>query len=305
MSLAFKSFHQGLIDYAGLFPPAALPLRDSVDHFFHYMQGDDAWMLGSFVLPMAQLEALGEILGEQGSEEEMALTVLPKPMETEEDIDQILRQDLRGVRHFLNEWEGRVRVDSFEMPLPDGLDSGEAVSQIMDCFCEEGFSEQKVYFECKPENLNEFLLEALRVHDGAYYKLRCGGVNAEAFPAAEQIVAVIQMCRRTGVGMKFTAGLHHPVRHYSEEVKCKMFGFFNVFGAVMLAQEYDFDDATLLDLVKEENSQAFRFSDDGFFWRDWCIAPDRIQQLREELCHSYGSCSFDEPREDLVQLGWL
>ena len=45
-----------LIDYAGLFPPAALPTADAVRNYGAYRQGEYAWMLGRFVLSAAQIE---------------------------------------------------------------------------------------------------------------------------------------------------------------------------------------------------------------------------------------------------------
>jgi hypothetical protein len=40
----------GLIDYAGLFPPAALPMDEAVRNFARYRQGGHAWALGKFVV---------------------------------------------------------------------------------------------------------------------------------------------------------------------------------------------------------------------------------------------------------------
>ena len=45
-----------LIDYAGLFPPAALPMADAVRNYEHYRRGEYAWMLGKFVVPLAKLD---------------------------------------------------------------------------------------------------------------------------------------------------------------------------------------------------------------------------------------------------------
>ena len=45
-----------LIDYAGLFPPASLPLGRALANFHHYCRSKHAWMLGRFVIPAAQLQ---------------------------------------------------------------------------------------------------------------------------------------------------------------------------------------------------------------------------------------------------------
>ena len=45
----------GLVDYAGLFPPAGLPLDEVVDRYGRYRAGRHAWMLGRLVLPAERL----------------------------------------------------------------------------------------------------------------------------------------------------------------------------------------------------------------------------------------------------------
>ena len=52
MAQALKPLLQGIVDYAGVFPPAKLPLSTSLDNYLRYCQGDDAWMLGKLVLPI-------------------------------------------------------------------------------------------------------------------------------------------------------------------------------------------------------------------------------------------------------------
>ncbi len=52
----------GLIDYAGLFPPAALPMADAVARYARYRQGAHAWALGRFIVPAARLEEFARTL---------------------------------------------------------------------------------------------------------------------------------------------------------------------------------------------------------------------------------------------------
>lgn len=44
-----------LIDYAGLFPPAALTMQDAVRNYARYREGQHAWALGRFVVPEARV----------------------------------------------------------------------------------------------------------------------------------------------------------------------------------------------------------------------------------------------------------
>ena len=43
-----------LIDYAGLFPPAALTMQDAVRNYARYRDGKYAWALGKFIVPQAR-----------------------------------------------------------------------------------------------------------------------------------------------------------------------------------------------------------------------------------------------------------
>jgi hypothetical protein len=51
-----RSLLNQLIDYAGLFPPASLPLDRGLANYHHYREGKYAWMLGRFVIPASQLQ---------------------------------------------------------------------------------------------------------------------------------------------------------------------------------------------------------------------------------------------------------
>ena len=137
------------------------------------------------------------------------------------------------------------------------------------------------------------------------FKLRCGGVEANMFPSAESIAQAILACRDASVAMKFTAGLHHPVRHYSESVKTKMYGFFNIFIGGMIADKFNLEVDVLTTILLDENPENFRFDNYGLHWKTYSISNLEIQHYREESFISYGSCSFNEPREDLQQLGLL
>lgn len=46
----------GLVDYAGLFPPAALSMQDAVRNYARYRDGEHAWALGRFVVPAERVK---------------------------------------------------------------------------------------------------------------------------------------------------------------------------------------------------------------------------------------------------------
>ena len=83
-----------------------------------------------------------------------------------------------------------------------------------------------------------------------------------------------------------------------------MHGFLNVLGAGILAREEDWDVPQTATMLADEDATAFRFDDEGFAWRDWRIATEDVAAQRVFIT-SFGSCSFDEPRDDLRALHLL
>lgn len=53
---ALRALLENLIDYAGLFPPAGLPLESALANYSTYKGGDFSWMLRYFVINSADLE---------------------------------------------------------------------------------------------------------------------------------------------------------------------------------------------------------------------------------------------------------
>ena len=129
-------------------------------------------------------------------------------------------------------------------------------------------------------------------------------MTADAFPTSQQIARALVSAAKQRVPIKFTAGLHHPIRQFRDEVKTKMHGFLNVLGAAVLAAEHEWDEEQTSKMLEDENSGSFSFNGDFFAWREWKIATDQIK-TRRKLVTSFGSCSFDEPREDLRALSLL
>src|SRR5690349_18837193 len=55
-----------VVDYAGLFPPAAIGMPEAARHFAEYRGGAERWMLGRFVAPAARLGELSEAIDTLG-----------------------------------------------------------------------------------------------------------------------------------------------------------------------------------------------------------------------------------------------
>ena len=60
MTKSLRALLEHLIDYAGLFPPAALSMQDAVRNYARYREGEYAWALGKFVVPKERAHEVPE-----------------------------------------------------------------------------------------------------------------------------------------------------------------------------------------------------------------------------------------------------
>jgi hypothetical protein len=55
MLQSIRTLMTGLIDYAGLFPPAKLEMQASAESFARARMGEHEWVLGRFICPVSRL----------------------------------------------------------------------------------------------------------------------------------------------------------------------------------------------------------------------------------------------------------
>ena len=60
--MALDALLHGVIDYAGLYPPAALPLAQAAANYGSYRRSQENWMLGRFVGPASAVDLLPDKL---------------------------------------------------------------------------------------------------------------------------------------------------------------------------------------------------------------------------------------------------
>jgi hypothetical protein len=305
-----------IIDYAGLFPPARLPLDQAIRNYVRYGDGPHAWMLRNFVCPasrLAELTPFQEEIKEAGPF--FSITALGRGGSTSREFLTGLRLDLNAITAFLRE-NGQSSADVLEVRLPlDVLSGGggslaHLLGEIALLLETSGPPTLAVAYEVPLEGDWRRTLAALadarlRQRHGVELKLRCGGQDASAFPTTEQLAAALTACRDAAVPLKFTAGLHHPLRHFDAEVQTPMHGFLNVFGAGALAHARGLSQEQVQAILEDENASNFDVDADGFRWTDLRATTPEIVAARQQLVIAFGSCSFEEPCQDLKALGWL
>ncbi|WNR46931.1 hypothetical protein [Paenibacillus roseipurpureus] len=296
-----------LIDYAGLFPPAGLPIEAAIQNYHGYRLDQDSWMLGKFIIPVTRLHELDPYIPMFSKDNPLLLSVIGNRSRETDECMELLRGSFEKIQTFRNHARAAARINVLDVPLPpialqDHLleEIGRGASKLgLQIFCELTDELNDDWKTRMIAGLNA--IAAYNVTSGSRLgiKLRTGGVTAEAFPTANQVALVLAACRDRNLPLKFTAGLHHPVRIYRGEVNTKMHGFLNVFFAGLLANSHKLDIQTIAEILEDENPESFQFSSDGLHWRHLSMTSCEIQAYRNKGLCSYGSCSFDEPRDEM------
>lgn len=283
-----------VVDYAGLFPPASLTMDAAAKNYSTYRNDRQAWMLGRFVVPVARLDELTK-----------AVSLLTGPKEEHHwRLSALVGEDVAGDAEKINAFNAASRglvIDAVEVKASRVED----IERIADAVPRE----IKTYVEVPVADDPRALIFAISGKK-LRAKIRTGGVTPEAFPTVDHIARFVRECYTVGAGFKATAGLHHPLRseraltYQENSPRAVMHGFLNVF----LTAAFQYNGLTRGDAVaimSAESLAGVSFGDDAVTWKDYSVTLGEIQTVRRRFAVAFGSCSFREPVDDLIQLGLL
>lgn len=287
------------IDYAGLFPPAALAMAVAVENYARYQNEPAAWALGRFVLPVSRLgefeEEVGRYLPDTLTTQSWRLALLPGPD---------LARDLELIADFNR--RHAVRTPSL---VADTLEvKATSVRGIEDIMHRIPRSLQ-AYIEIPIDRDPRDLLAAIG-RLGGRAKVRTGGVTNEAFPTTEELIRFLSGCLQADLSFKATAGLHHPLRaayrltYAPDSPSGMMFGFLNLFLATAFLRA-GMEETDAAQLLEEGSPEALQFDDAGVTWRGHRVSLNELREARRLGVVSFGSCSFTEPIGDLEAIHLL
>src|SRR5262249_47819055 len=209
MVYSLRDLLLGLIDYAGLFPPAALDMSTAARKYVEYRESEYRWALGRFVVPVARLDefekAVEGILPDGGWEgnEFWRLSALGGGDHS---------SDLNRIAEFNKKYAasdsppGAAIIEAIEIKVGRPADIENAMKLMP--------AKLAPYFEIPisddPPELAELIKSVAEMEARA--KVRTGGVTADAFPSSFDLARFINICAEEDVPFKATAGLHHPMR---------------------------------------------------------------------------------------------
>ncbi|MBI4425273.1 MAG: hypothetical protein HY554_16205 [Elusimicrobia bacterium] len=304
---ALDAVVRGLFDYAGMFPPASLPLEEALRAsaaFPRSLRRPDM-VAADLVCSVGDLAALEPaLLAASGWEAGRPLRVCALGPALA-GLGAAAPEEQRLAASRAASWGGEAgaaRVASYEVKVPlDALDrrAAQALAAVR-----SGVSGavERLYLEPEcpgphwPGAVERVLafFDALAPQERPGLKVRCSG------PAAidpESLARVVSGAVDRGLRLKATAGLHHPLveARYGNAV-----GFLGLVLSVRLRRAYGPGFTTLAMAGCMTASDPLQFSfDDGAAWTAFRLAPE---QLGARAAFTIGSCSLHEPDEDLLRL---
>jgi hypothetical protein len=296
---ARTSAFAALIDYAGVFPPAALSVQDAVAGYRAVRDAPSAWVAGRFLIRASQLEDLAAAVTSTMRHGEA-------PWETSVVFDIDPREAASRAADFHAEMEPAMTVAAAEAPIVDTSTAG-----VQRLFTTVGSITPEVvpFLEITRDADVTAQIRAIAacISDAGRTggaKLRCGGITPDLFPSPDEVAEFIMAVIEARVPFKATAGLHHPVRHHDPTIGTHRHGFVNILVATAAAAQ-GADRSTVAAIVAETDADAFRVSAAFASWRSLSIPGSALRRVRQESFVAYGSCDFDEPVTALASLGMM
>jgi hypothetical protein len=316
MPQGLRTILSGLIDYAGLFPPAKLGMAPAVENYARYLQSEHAWALGRFICPASRLAELSQAAaplmpGTHATSGYREMNAAGEPWRISAIADGELAAAIEQIQQFNDRHDfhdhGLAIVDAIEVKVAAADEIDDAVELIPD----ELFPFFEVPASLVTERADPRGFIAAIVGHAAAAKIRTGGVTPDAFPSPRAVARVMIACVGADVPFKATAGLHHPIRaeyNLTYEPGCPrgvMHGFLNLFVAAAMAyvdRASCAHEELLARVLDERDAGAFHFTHEGLRWNDTVLSAAQLAKSREAFALSYGSCSFEEPFDDLRKL---
>ncbi|MCC7195895.1 MAG: hypothetical protein IT356_10095 [Gemmatimonadaceae bacterium] len=287
-----RAMMRGVIDYAGLFPPAAASMDAAVRDYGAQLRGPYSWMLGRFVVPVARLEELAASFAEHAG---------AAPPRDPWPVSVLARaSDAAALAAFNARYGARLRIEMVEAPpvAPGDVNGLASLAASYGVYAEVGLVSDPA------DIVKELARRGIRP------KVRTGGVKQDAIPSPGSVARFIAACHAAGTPYKATAGLHHAWRAeyaltYEPAAPCAvMFGFMNA----LLADAAAADGATVAEIerVLASGAQAFRIAHESITLPSGrAVDVSLAARARAGGLQSFGSCSFGEPVADLHARGLL
>ena len=304
------------LDYAGLFPPASLPMAQATATFLQERQGTASMLIGRFVCPVSRLGELAQVA--PTGPKPLRIAAILRGGKTAGECLANLEADLATLAGFPGIAPGCCSAETLELKLPPDALAGSGLRKLMAAIVallvrQPGMARQ-VFLEVAPSTALADQLaqiaesaEALRSTTAMVlgYKLRTGGSDAASVPTIPLVAAALSTASLHRLPMKCTGGLHHPLRGKNGGADHSMHGFINLLAAAALAHNRSAPVEELESVLAGEEAEHFTFGRAKLSWGNHSLDVAELEAARNQLLVSFGSCFTDIPKAELRRLGWL
>lgn len=259
-------------DDAAIFPPGLAPLDQAVaDHLSRRGTASERFV-GPLILPVDKInETTNLARGQRINVSAVA------------SIDGL--DDLSGqLSNYSNAPQTRIVALEAKSNHPDDADIWlPALTHLRD-----EHPQLRLFMELPYAAITTDLAEGMS-RAGVGLKFRTGGVTADLFPTAGQLIDVLTIAVQAALPFKLTAGLHRAVRYRDPDSTAQHFGFLNIAAAVVELLN-GADRATVEDRIDSQDGAA--------------LGRTVCESSRWRTCFtSFGTCSVSEPLETLLDIG--
>jgi hypothetical protein len=314
---ALELLLERLFDYAGMFPPAALEIEKALIESAGFPRSlrRPAMVAANIVvvcdllvkLESPLLKASGFVPGHP-----FEVASLGAPFKCAEGPGDRNRHEMRTIREInAGTGESGVRVGSYEVKIEGNASSWS--DRLRDDLTElqQTLEDQKLNICIEPDfslagwdsdlqMLTTLLGEMNRSKRTSRMLLKVRGSGPTAVDNSK-LARIVKEVTRANLGLKATAGLHHPV--IEAERYGNRLGFLNLSVALAIGRAHGsaIDVTQIEECLETTSSSDFSF-EDGVRWRGFEVPLSRLREIKSEYPFSIGSCSISEPDEDIARL---
>ncbi|MFT4010350.1 MAG: hypothetical protein QM655_09955 [Nocardioidaceae bacterium] len=328
---AVPTYLHGLVDDAAIFPPGNTALERALTDRAEHQASTYADLVGPFVISDERVPELLELLGCAGDHgqargEGGGSTPGPgDPGEGRRDSAQgpaAARTDQHGpepgapplpvsivvtggagtiepaVRWAAR--SGRLEIRAFEASLRDEGDLPRSAARVVAAFDQvrDDLGDAVVHIEppLPQGDPPTSWFQALDVvaEAGHALKFRTGGVEADYFRGPAVIATCIDAALDRETPFKCTAGLHHALPHFDEEMGVWQHGFLGILLGTRAALDGASLDEVAAIIAERDSAEVVRLVGQA--------GDDSLASARRWFT-SFGCCAVREPYADLVELG--
>lgn len=286
---SLRNLLTGMFDYAGLFPPAGHAMDDAVTEFLHHHNGIESFLLNQFVCPAGWVEDLAASISRPGAEDTAFDVTLIGT-----SVDRI-EADLASALSSLGRFEN-IQVTGYELkinPTDFQASHGKRLAAL---------DVDAVFVELPLTEAGIATYEKVALAETVCLKMRTGGLEEKAYPLPSVLAQAMKEAVDLNLGIKMTAGLHHPLYHRHSTLDTHEFGFLNVALAVLLANIEDLSAREIEGVLTMDSLDDVQFLESEIRVGDHMVMGEDLRALRE-MFYGIGSCSIAEPIHDLDSLG--